>query len=263
MIKYTNLRAVLNMVPAYIKEQEDETQMLSWAFQAYRETVKQSLITDNYKVAIIQAVDHKCTLPQGMKKIIEVGWADTNPVLDDSSNVFFPTVVNNVHILLAEAIYYQQIKHRTNNMRYVGQNPELLDNSCINIFCPTCSIEFSVNKSMTQLTTSERSGYIALVYSCVAKEGDDFIVPDNVELLQGMAKFISSKHWEDRMGRKEEGAYNMYVQETQMASNYLGQFIKSRMLASFSANEFKNAILSTFTHLKNQNSAVNHKALTR
>lgn len=264
MLKYTSLKSVLNFVPNYVKEQEDEVQMLSWAFQGYREAVRQSLITDNYKVAILKVENHKATLPNGMKKIMETGWSATNPVDQlppNSQEVFFPTQIGNIHILLAEAVYYSSIKNHITLMRYVGQNPELLDNQCVNIFCPTCFIEFSVNKTLTQLTTSEKEGYITIVYTVVAKEGDDFLIPDVMELQQGLAFYIEKCHWADRVGRKEEGAMTMYLQNLEFAKNYFNQFIKNKMLQSFSPDEYRDKILGRFDRLKNQNSAVNRKAL--
>lgn len=266
MLKYTSLKSILNFVPDYVKEQEDEIQMLSWAFQGYREAVRQSLITDNYQVAIIKIDNHKGVLPNGMKKIMETGWSTTNPVSnlpENSQQVFYPTQINNVNILLAEAIHYQSVKNHTTLMRYVGQNPELLDNSCLNIFCPTCKIEFSVNKSLTQITTSEKSGYVAIVYTVVAKEGEDFLIPDVMELQQGLAYFVEAKHWQGRMGRKEENAYNIYIQNLEFAKNYFNQFIKNKMLQAFSPDGYKRAILGKFDKLKDQSSAINRKALWR
>lgn len=263
MTDYINLKSILTLVPDYVKEEESESTMLSWAFHGYRENVRQANITDSFKVCIVPIVDHKGNLPYGIKRVLETEWSYTEFVdqSEDTYNLWIPQTINGYYVMVAEAINYLRIKHKGSLMRYVGQHPELLDSKCVNVYCQSCKINFSLNKQLTQVTTSEKTGWVAIVYSTLAKEGEDFIIPNDNQLKQALAYYVEAMHWRERRGRKEEGANNLFMQNLEMSKNYFNSYIKSDMLYKFDPDNYKNTILGRFTNLQDQSEFINHKSL--
>jgi len=263
MTDYINIKSILNLVPEYVKDDEAEITMLSWAFQGYRENVRQSNVTDNYKVCIVPIIDHKGSLPTGIKRVLETQWSYTEFVdqSEDTFNLWIPQTINGYYVLVAEATLYARIRHRGSLMRYVGQHPELLDSQCVNIYCQSCAIDFSFNKSLTQITTSETDGWVALVYSTLAKDGDDFIIPNDNQLKQALAYFIEAMHWRERRGRKEEGANDMFLQNLSMSQRYFTSYLKTDLLSKFSMEDYIAQVVSPFHRLQNQSESHNYKGV--
>jgi len=261
MTDYINIKSILNLVPDYVKDDEAEINMLSWALQGYRENVRQSNVTDSYKVCIVPIVDNKATLPPNIKKVLETQWSYVpyTEINDSIYNMWIPMTINGYYVLVAEAILYTRIKHKGQSMRYVGQHPDLLDSNCVNIYCQSCAINFSLNKQLTQITTSETDGWVAIVYSTFAKDGDDFIIPNDNQLKQALAYFIEAMHWRERRGRKEEGANDMFLQNLSMSQRYFLQYIKSDMFSKFDADTYRKQVLGQFDTIQNQREFVNRK----
>lgn len=249
MNRYINIKAVFNFIPDYLYEEEDETQLLSWILQGYRHNIRTDSWTDDYGVCIAKIVNNKASIPSGIKKIVEVGYSVDIPADDNiDTKTFLTPQVGDTFILLSEAIAYQDIKSHLSVMRYVGQNPELFANECINLFC-TSLINFSVNKQLTQITCDESDGYITLVYSKLATDNGDYIIPDNANLMQALSYYCEAMHWRNRRGRKEENANNMFIENIKLANSEFTEFYASEMFKNFDPDTYRGRILGQFFEL--------------
>lgn len=251
MIKYINLKAVLTQVPKYLKEEESEGQLLSWALSGYRENITLSTWKDDYKVCISKITDNKAKLPFGINKIASVGYSTTQPVEEnDTTTTWIDSVINNDFVTLSQAIAYANITKRLTTLRYVGQNPELLTHGCVNLFSD-CVIHFAVDKQLKYITLDEKDGYLVIVYTSSVTSDGDYMIPNDATLLRALSMFIQARHWESRAGRKEEGAENLFISRLTMADNLFRQYKNRVVLDRFNPDVYKFQILDRFNSLHN------------
>lgn len=221
MYKYIPLEAILNYIPETIKEEESSKQLMSWALQAF----KMSGLNWrwDYKVAIAQVVNHKACIPDGANKIHYLPYSLVD-YEEDLSTYYIGTTNNGLDEENSRLVLYQQILLDSDvfrsflPMRFVGQNPALLSKDCLNLYCKDCAIGFSINKEMTQLTVDQEEGYVLMVYNAeIENEHGELLVPDDVDLLQGMAYYAQAQHWLNRASRHEAQAMNMYKELLQLS----------------------------------------------
>lgn len=75
--------------------------------------------------------------------------------------------------------------------------------------CSTCSETYEILSSNEILTSFEK-GTVCIDYFKYAIDDDgDFLIPDNPSILSTIAAFVEWKHWEERMNKKEQGAYTI------------------------------------------------------
>ena len=253
MIKFVNIAAVLAQMPGFLKEEENERNLISWAMEGYRQNVTPVQWKDDLKVCITKVVNNKAKLPVGITKIRHIGYTSIEPSpLNDSTNKHFLTPkIGDDFVILSEAIAYTSYQYsNVTPLRYVGQNPDLFSNDCVNLFCTSCTINFSVNKLLTQVTLDAEEGWLVIVYSTPAKDTDDnFIIPDDADLIRALALYAEAKHWQDRAGRKEQGAEQSFMSRLRMADNKFSEFLMKGLFRNFNADEYRRKILGQFDSL--------------
>lgn len=234
MYKYENIKKVLSYVPSALLEEENEATLIKWALQGYNTNVRGANTTDDILFCLVQVVDHKATLPTNFKKLLEVGYSATLPEELNSNTIFLQPTIDGERVTIFQATFYQYFRPFTTYMRYVGQNPAIFDNNCVNLLCQDCEINFSLSKDLTTITLDEEKGYVTMLYRATVKDGDgNFLVPDDNNLWQALAMYVEAKHWQDRSFRKEENTNNMYVERMRMANNYFQTFQKEDLLRKF------------------------------
>lgn len=265
MIKFINIKSVLSHVPQFLLEEESEQQIISWAYQGYKQNVTPIQWKDDLKVCVKQIEYNKISLPKDIKKIVHIGYSLEQPEpIDNPSNPskqFLTPEVGDDFVLLSQAIAFTKTMQKTQALRYVGQNPELFSSSCVNLFCGN-NINFSVNKQLTQLTTDADEGWIIIVYSSTPTDDKgNILIPDDADLVRAMSLYAEAIHWQNRSGRKEEGAENLYITRLQMADSKFSEYKRKTLWRNFNSDDFQKRVLGAFNSLHhiNQLDYINRK----
>ena len=249
MNKYISLKAVIPYLPRYIKEEESESQLLSWALLGYRQNITVPAWKDDFRVCLATVTNNRAKLPFGINKIISIGYSKNKPCKEnDTTQQWFDSMIDNDFVLLSQDIAYQNLKRNLQTLRYVGQNPELLTFGCANLFSK-CNINFSVDKQLKYVTLDEPEGYLVIVYSSSVTEDGDYLIPDDADLLQALAYYVEARHWHDRAARKEESTEGMFQQRLLMADNKFREFRNKQVLRKFNADGYKQQLLDRFNSL--------------
>jgi len=143
--------------------------------------------------------------------------------------------------------------NRFSNTNYFKRNFQVLKLSNLpfagKFHCSTCP-NISSNCGLTYslspngfITTSFESGNICLAYLKYAKdENDEYIIPDNEDLIQALANWCMAKHWELRMNMKEEGTFNIYSLYINKAQNLFQKVRGIFITKSFDFQTWKNIV---------------------
>lgn len=222
MIKFTKIDSILNFVSSAIKEQEDVPQLLQWANQAYRKLHLPNIQYD-LKTVVVEVANHKATLPTDVKKIVGV-WYTTAPLPETSYDIVVE--VDNVDrsvILQQQLLLSSPWKNTFVPLRYIGQNRSSLIDE--NLYCNRCGNGFSIDSSLKCITVDVDDTSLILEYYATMKDTDcSILVPDDVDLLTGLAYHASSKLFMDRADRNMEGAANRSREYLMLSQNHLNRF---------------------------------------
>lgn len=238
MYRYTNIKKVLTFIPSALLEEEDESTLLKWVLQGYTINVKNVHTNSDIKFAISQIVEHNAVVPVGFKTLFEASYSSILPSdlsdYPDSQTIFTQENYMGNRVTIFQAMFYATFKPYSALMCYRGQNKDIVYNGCKNFLCNDGAINFSIDKSLSTITTDVKEGYVLMLYSSpVQDESLNFLIPDDPILLQALAMYVEAKNLQDRAYRKEEGTNNMFVERMQMANNYFKEFQKKDLLSRY------------------------------
>ena len=243
MYKYISIKAVMNYLPDGLMEEWSEADIVKTAMQGYKSNVQNSFIRYNLLFCVSKIVDHVANLPLGLKGILDISYSryKMNPVEEGEStndpSVYLRTDYNGRTTSIFQAMVFNDVRKYTQAMRYTGQNSELVHNGCLNLLCNDC-LNWSIDKSLETVTADAKDGYLYILYKAVPMDGEEFLLPDDPNLLQALAYYVEAKHWQSRSFRKEENANNMFVERMQMANAAFNEFSAKHMLREFDPDNF-------------------------
>lgn len=266
---FTNIRAVINRL-TIDKSQYEEEDIIEWIINGLDiMNIKKAY---QQEVLMIEVNNHKAILPCDLIQIEMVASPIENCLFNDDIN-------NNSELKDCECSieynkdYINKISNNNNfkvvgnysrffNSNYFKKNFQVLKltnlpfaskyhcNTCPNINS-NCEITYSLSPN-GYISTPFENGIICLAYLKYAKDEDDeYIIPDNEDLIQALANWCMSKHWELRMNMKEEGAFNMYNLYINKAQQLFQKTRGIFITKSFDFNEWKNIV---FKNIKWSNS---------
>ncbi len=226
MVKYTNIDAVFNLLPNVIKQDVDTLQVKSWAYQAYRDF---SLpFADTLKVAVVDVVGHKAVLPKDIRRIVGVFFSDTSAVLDDEVRTLLQDYGDSRLIVYQEIFFSSRYFRDSIPLAYKGQmRSEVIDSD---LYCSNCEIGFSVDSTITCLTIDVADGEVSVVYLSPATQDGEFIIPDDIALLQGLSFYVQAQYWLEKAYAHEDAAYKFHLDATQRAHSLLMKFRGKQLL---------------------------------
>lgn len=245
MYKYVNIKKVLNFVPSGLLQEESESTILKWALRGYINNVRNKNTREQSFLGISKIKDYKASLPNGFKGIYDACYFDTFPkdVFKTGENggnntIYLQDNFDGNKVTVFQAIVFTQIYHRGTAMRYAGQNKDLVYNKCLTLLCQDC-INFSISRDYTTMTIDMEEGYVAYLYqSTIQDEVGNFLVPDDIELLQGLAYFAEAMHYQDRRFRKDQGANQLFIETLQMANASFSEFQKRDLFRKFNPDNY-------------------------
>lgn len=248
---YKKLSNVLNYIPKSLQNDlNDSEQWQSWALQALR-TV---LFNDRYinDIALIEIIDHRACLPDGIKRITSIEMYDGNATEAEiaallSQNKYDSYLDDNTPMALGQGedsevsysdssyLLYHQIflasslfQNRFKPMRYIGKtnNKNFFSSSCwarINSKnCLDCFNEFSITTDKCLLTEA-KTGWVCIQYEREPKDsdGDFLVIEEPIQLWQGIANYAIAQYWLEQTGYNKQGAYSLFERHLSISNTYL------------------------------------------
>lgn len=253
-MNYVKINNVMNFIPKSLREiQKDDDQWLSWALQSLRTVNTHELYTKDF--ILLEIDNHKCKLPEGLKKIISlkvltdiptdaqiaslnkcitIKPRDTNSsgttpdpeiTLTNSENSqihYFDDFCGLYVQLFQESEYY---KKAMKPLRYRGVSKRnYFTSECYKQVtqCRDCYTGFSITPDNCLLLDCKK-GLICIEYECEVKDNDgNFLIPKTpIQLWNAMAHYAIAHHWLNRTGNKEQNSVQMYEKHMFISSNFM------------------------------------------
>ena len=251
---YTSIEAVFSRlsIPA---DQYDDDEVIEWTMQGLDMTKLRGAFEQD--MDLIEISNHKGMLPLGIAEIEIVAkpLMDQTPTAEEIESLT-ECEIDYINKNQVDRIQNQGIVNNYNlfiNSPYFQNNFEVLSitnrpftskfhcRTCPNLHS-VCEENYSLNTS-GQIITSFESGVICIGYlRSATDENGMFIIPDNEDLIQGLAGFVMAKHWEKRMNMKEEGAFNMYNLYMDRASSLLAKARGIEITKAFNIKSYNNIV---------------------
>ena len=232
MNKYVPLDAVLNYVPEVLKDDTDTVQLLSWANQAYRDFNLPS--QTELKTVLIDVVSHKAKLPNDVKLIVDVLYSS---VLWDGTTTALQNF-GDYRVIVYQEIYFGSTYYLNSKpLKYKGQNrAPLIDD---NLYCRTCEIGFTIDKTMSCLTIDLADGEVTLIYYAPVKdEQGNILIPDDPALMEGLSWHIQSRYWLNRSYTGDNTiAYRFHTDASTKAATMLSKFRGKELLKAIDSDK--------------------------
>lgn len=247
MISYEPISNILRKIPKAVREQDSESQLISYALDAYRNL--SIPVTTTEKIEIFQAVDHKIFLPQKIKTINFVSYLCNTPTQEECEEVEACTY---------DTVYYTidlyGTKYYKNNycpIKYIG-NQSGICSKCINRFMNDCIDTFSVDSNKT-LWTSFKDGYLCIHYETeLVNSNDEFLIVEDEDVRNYLSFYSQYMHWLNRTSMHEDGAFRI-LQMLESKSNIyflrakgslLQKNINKQLLQELTTDSFNNRIIT-------------------
>ena len=240
MTPYIKIDAILNYVPSMVRESISQVQIMSWAFDALRMTSLNWKY--NYYVCLTEVKGHKATLPEGIRSISFALFTYNKPDEEDMSSYLvktFDTTSEDCRLILTQEILYDSAVNRDAlPMKYKGNSPDLVNNKYLDFYDRDCELGYTVNNSATCMTVDEENGYVIMLYKQYAQDGDDFMIPDDIDLLFAIGKYVEAKYYGERAAALDQKAFSFYMQMTQMAQSLLIKATSKEILKRFNPDDY-------------------------
>ena len=240
MMPYVKIDAILNYVPGIIKDSIDHVQIMSWAFDALRMT---SLSWKyNYYVCLSEVKDHKAILPQGIRGISFAMFTYHKPDEEQLSQYLvnkFNTTSGECRLILTQEILYDNNFNRDGlPMKYKGTSPAIVNNKYLDFYDRECEMGYTVNEYLTCMTIDEKEGYVITLYKQYIQDGDDFLIPDDIDLIIALGKYVEAKYYGERAASLDQKAFSFYMQMSQLAQQLLIKATSKELLRRFNPDDY-------------------------
>lgn len=224
-MKFVPIKAVLNFISSAVQEEEaSELQLMSWAFQALRMIdIPQRF---ERKVCILEVIDHKVKLPLGWREINMVSYLHKEPNQKDIDSLTYcykkdfdsKCKDEKEYVCKLPLTYALFINSSYYNNNYKPMQNKLRNKGVSEYLCKLKHCEQSFSIKGDYIYTSIKEGFICLDYETEYKLNGEYQVPDDVDLLRGMAEYVKYMHWEKRADRHEQNAFRRSETHLQKAN---------------------------------------------
>jgi hypothetical protein len=226
MIKYIDIKVILNFIPQSIRDEAGDTRLLSWAFQALRQYLPKKAF-HGLALKVKPLINHKVDLEPGTRRIEGAWYLDDLEKFQSLTAAKFVTDndglkdnSNRVEFLSERTIAYEEIQKYGEPMKYVGEHGFLVNNDYLRFYDGNCHIGFSVDYGMNCMEVDTKTGYVILLYQEFKKDADGFMIPDEAGFIQALAYAAEAQAWRERSAMKEQGAEQMYQTREREAKTY-------------------------------------------
>lgn len=206
MINYTDIKKVIPRLPKYIRDNYNQTEILSHALQAYREL---EFIQDTQdKVLVIQLDNHKLTLPDEIKTINLITIHEVSEsITEDTEDLDVEECVTNTNsIYYTLSTDYLNTEYYKNNnipLKYMTFNYPICHECQEYMNCDTCNNYFTVNSDRI-LESNLKDDYLCIWYSTESNK-----IIDNPAIFTYLNYAIQHKINMERVYMSEENAGSM------------------------------------------------------
>jgi hypothetical protein len=257
-MNYTSIEAVFSRL-TIPKDQFDEDEIIEWVMQG----LEMANIRHAYEqdTVVVNINNHKGRLPTGLVQIEMVAYPIETNDCDDCNNqsseeltdaeidyinkqhvdrIDEQGIINNYNLFIRSKSFDSQnfkIMRLTNK----PMSGKFHCKDCPNL-SSNCDLEYTINPNGT-ITTSFNTGKVCIAYLRHAQnEQGQFLIPEQEDLIQGLAAFAMSKHWEQRMNMKEENGIRFYELYMDRAQNLLSKARGIFITRGFNYKDYKNIV---------------------
>lgn len=237
-MKYIGISAIFQYIPRTLTINDGD--LIEWAVQC----LDKIGLSFNYEkvTEIFEVIDHKFNLPSDFIKIANLAWIDQLPLSQaneaaiaversDLENDLLRIQHQGVTYLFNYFNYTNSIHDKKTfvpmKLRNLPFASKFHCNDCPNLY-QECEEYYDVTP-FNQIQTSKKSGYVCLEYLRYAQEHGEYLIPDDVELLEAIAAYVMYRQWEQRWAEMEQGAesrMSFYLNRFQiLAKKVKGSFV--------------------------------------
>lgn len=246
MNSYIKLDAVLNYIPPAIMEEVSTGMLKKYAYQCFRANGIKNW-KDHYSYIVTKINHGKAYLPKDINKIAYVAYSYEKPNADSHYNrdivLDYPNGLDEEDrrvIYYQEGILNNQERLSFFPLKYIGNNTALLEQRCLNLYCQDCSLGFSVDKMLDFIQIDVLEGYLFVIYSGnPVDEFGNLIIPNDENLLQGLAYYAQAQAWLNRASMKEQNAYNMFREMLTLSEREMTKARNKNLFQTFNPNKIK------------------------
>lgn len=219
-MNYVPIKAVLNYLSRAIQEEEQsELQITSWALQALRMVD----FPQKYerKMCILKVEDSKANLPTGWRELNYISYMFKEPEQKEVDELAYcyqkkfaeecgdTTTGDLCKIPLSFGLFVYSDYYNNNFYPMTNRQNQLknkgIGTNCCNI--ENCRNSFSIKGDC--IYTDLKEGYICVDYDVEYQDDEgNYLVPDDADLMRGIAEYIKYQHWEGRADRHEQNAFS-------------------------------------------------------
>lgn len=263
MFKYIKIDAALNYVSDTVRDHVDESRILQWIYDGYKNNVKISNIKYEYYIGFVEIKNHQALLPKDMLKLYLACYSrfknDANNYREFSNSYIRDYTEDGDKIILAQGHILNTLKtdYHFRPMKFTGQNNDLIHNNCYKIYDDCCFVNYSFDKQMKVIRTTEEEGYVMFVYMSNPKnESGRMLIPDDTVLLTALGKYAEQQYLNMKRMQQPSKYGNLYMQVQREANQWFQQFIATYKLENldvFALSEVMNdnSIMYSKSYRKN------------
>lgn len=215
-VPYISIKSILYDLSSTIPERYwNETEFLEWAHKGLRRVDSAAKYENAIKLTAV--LEHKAAVPKDLRYIIQIAYKlDVSTIdIENLSNIMnladvkWSPAIN--HMEDPEALptkaymaaVSNHIKTNWKPMRLSSNvfaksihcDPNMFPNLYLDLNCPECSHEYTVDPSGV-ITTTLQSGFLMISYLRFPKTEDgDTLIPDNEELKEAIMHYCLWRYW--------------------------------------------------------------------
>lgn len=269
MLQFTPLKNILNYIPASIRNEGSDLDLMSHALHAYR-TMNIPEIFER-KIALMEVKAHKVKIPSDVKDILLVTYQDTDPTKGDCKDLLqCVTLEEDEEGLVTDCtgckVEPLDWATSTENVCRHSINYQLfLDSSYYNNnfmplsykgtrtgFCQNCFVDASCNYGFRVdmngiMWVDFQEGFVCIDYITQPKDEEgNILIVDDQRLLMGLAYYAEAQHWRNRRGLKEQNAHNYYADAITRASTLIKAANGHIKLRNINSDDAKAYVMGTY-----------------
>lgn len=260
-VKYIPLKSILvNLFSTIDESIQSYREAVEWAAYAMEKLETQQTLQED--IFFLAVEDYKAQLACGTKYIWQIWYKEVLNSSDIDQIIVYVSedgTITQSPMTFLNTTYFQStwrpLRLSTtpfNRLVHCANSPS---------FYNICEHSYSVDKNSI-VTTSFQTGYLAVArYGYPMKDGD-FLIPDEVDVLEAIRYYVLMRHWEKRMNRKEQGAAPLYSEYKSQWSLFSAKARGKLLLPSLDGLEnLKQQLLRIGQHTQNYYSAFGNLAV--
>lgn len=249
MDKLISLDAVLNYVSRAARKEASDLQIKSDALQCYKSLQSGMCTIEDFTISKI--VNNRVDLPYDAKCINKVQWMCSDPTATEEEDLlcsikscneeeacpsdcltdYFTRDYNLCRYTLNHSLWIDSNYYKNNfvYLKYAGARSKYINRNCM-MQGQACNESWSYDSESNSILVSAEEGYLYVEYQRLPRENGQVLIPNDTDLLQGLAWWCEYKIADERAWMKEQSMAQMSVTKLQQAESRLKRYRGKNLL---------------------------------